>query len=60
MSCLDDDIQFLGASPNSGFSVEIEETGPSRVRVEFEGASDSWRVEATCSDGVVSSDVSES
>ena len=60
VSCLGDSVAFLRAFPNAGYSYEIEEKGPSRVRVEFENSDTSWRVQATCNDGVMTSDVSES
>ncbi len=29
-------VELVGAAPNSGFSIEIKESGPDRVEVEFE------------------------
>ena len=42
------------ARPDTGFAIEVNDTGPDRVEVEFEGSGDSdteTRVRATCVDG---------
>jgi hypothetical protein len=42
------------ASPDTGFAIEVDETGPRRVQVEFEGQGDNdakTRVRAWCVDG---------
>jgi len=40
-----------GAVAYSGFDVEVDDTGPDRVRVEFESDESRVRVEAECVDG---------
>ena len=42
------------ASPDTGFAIEVDDTGPDRVQVEFEGQGDNdakTRVRAWCVDG---------
>ena len=47
-------IDFVSAQPSSGWSIEVEHTGPDDVRVEFEADEAKVRVEAVCVDGVPS------
>ena len=45
-------ISLASARPNSGWSIEVDKTGPDDLRVEFENADDGRvRVEATCAGG---------
>jgi hypothetical protein len=54
VACTGDTIRLVTSSPNPGFRVELDETGPDKVRVEFENTDDerNTRVEATCDSGV--------
>ncbi len=48
-------IALGGARPASGWSIEVDHTGPDDLRVEFENADDARvRVEAACVDGIPS------
>jgi hypothetical protein len=48
-------IALVGAQPTSGWTVELDHTGPDDLRVEFENADDAGvRVEATCINGAPS------
>lgn len=51
VECRGSAIRLTGASPNSGYSVETDHTGPDDVRVEFESGERRTRVEASCSGG---------
>lgn len=46
-------VELQAATPASGFGVEIDDDGPDRVRVEFEGEDDEFRVEARWRDGTL-------
>lgn len=46
-------VELQGATPAPGFGVEIDDDGPDRVRVEFEGEDDDYRVEARWRDGTL-------
>ena len=45
------EVELQAATPASGFSVEIDDSGPTRVRVEFESDDADIRVEARWRDG---------
>ena len=45
-------IGLTGSTAYSGYSLEVDERGPDRVRVEFETEERRTRVEAECRDGV--------
>lgn len=45
------EVELKAATPAAGFSVEIDDRGPDRVRVEFEGEDDDVRVEVEWEDG---------
>ena len=47
-------IRLTGATPNSGYAVEVDDSGPDRLRVEFESGDGDHktRVEAECRGGV--------
>ncbi|HET8740824.1 MAG TPA: hypothetical protein VFO17_13960 [Acidimicrobiia bacterium] len=45
------EVDLQAATPASGFGVEIDDPGPSRVRVEFENDDDRVRVEARWENG---------
>jgi hypothetical protein len=47
-------ISLASARPNSGWSMEVDHTGPDDVRVEFENGDGRVRVEATCAGGTPS------
>jgi hypothetical protein len=44
-------VELHAATPASGFSVEVDDSGPTRVRVEFESDDADIRVEARWQDG---------
>ena len=44
-------VSLTGATPHSGYAVEVDDTGPDRVRVEFETDETRIRVEAECVGG---------
>lgn len=46
-------VELQAATPAPGFGVEIDDDGPDRVRVEFEGEDDEFRVEARWRDGTL-------
>ncbi len=52
--CTGSVIRGAGAHPNSGWTIEVDDNGPDRVRVEFETSDGDQdvRVEAFCVDGV--------
>ena len=50
-------IALGGAQPTSGWSMEIDHTGPDDLRVEFENGDVRVRVEATCVDGTPSFEI---
>lgn len=39
-------VHFKAAVPQSGYSTDVEETGPNRVRVEFEREGEHFRFQA--------------
>jgi len=45
------EVELQAATPASGFSAEIDDSGPTRVRVEFESDDADIRVEARWRDG---------
>lgn len=45
------EVELQAATPAAGFSVEIDDRGPERVRVEFEGEEDDFGVEVEWEDG---------
>lgn len=51
--CTGPTVRLVGAQPASGWKVEVDDTGPNRVRVEFEGSDERTRVrvEAGCAGG---------
>ncbi len=46
-----EEVELQAATPAAGFSVEIDDSGPKRVRVEFEGDDDDIRIEIEWDDG---------
>lgn len=51
-ACRGSSIELTGATPSSGFTMEVDDVGPDRIRVEFENDESRTRVEAECVDGV--------
>ena len=51
VSCSDQTISLLYASPQDGWRVEIEKRGPDKVEVDLESAGAGTRVSATCVNG---------
>jgi hypothetical protein len=52
--CRDGAIALGSARPNSGWSIEVDHTGPDDLRVEFENGDARVRVEASCVGGTPS------
>jgi hypothetical protein len=52
--CRKSAIDFVSAQPASGWSIEVDHTGPVDLRVEFEAGEAKTRVEAVCVGGVPS------
>lgn len=53
------EVELQAATPAPGFSVEIDDDGPDRVRVEFEAEDGRARVEARWQGGDLEIDVDE-
>lgn len=53
------EVELQAATPAPGFSVEVDDAGPPRVRVEFEGENADVRVEARWDDGSLDIDVDD-
>lgn len=53
-------VELLGATPNPGFSVEVEKAGPSSVEVEFKGSHYEASFHAEWRDGHLDVDTGES
>ena len=53
-------VELQAATPAPGFEVELDDTGPQRVRVEFESEDRDIRVEARWANGSLDVEVSES
>lgn len=51
------EVELQAATPSPGFGVELDDTGPRRVRVEFESDTEDIRVEARWEDGSLVVDV---
>ena len=49
--CRGQAVSLVGAQPASGWSIEVDKTGPEQLRVEFENGEGRVRVEARCVDG---------
>lgn len=52
-------VELQAATPAAGFSVEVDDNGPDRVRVEFESGDDDFRVEARWEGGQLSIEVDD-
>ena len=50
--CSGEVIHLVSSSPNSGFTMEVSDAGPGEVRVRFRSSSESYDIQANCSDGV--------
>jgi len=48
-----DSIAFVGAVPNPGWTVHLDENKPERVKVEFERGADEVELEASCESGSI-------
>lgn len=53
------EVELQAATPAPGYAVEIDDPGPPRVRVEFEGDGDEVRVEARWERGGLDIDVDQ-
>ena len=51
------EVELQAATPAPGFAVEVDDAGPTRVRVEFEGQDDDARVEVRWDGGTLDIDV---
>lgn len=54
-----EEVELQAATPAPGFSVEVDDDGPDRVRVEFDGDSLEVRVEARWENGALEVDIDE-
>jgi hypothetical protein len=54
-----EDVELQAATPAPGFDVELKDSGPQRVRVEFESEESDIRVEAEWKDGELDIRVSD-
>jgi hypothetical protein len=52
-------VSLVAASPQPGYSMEVDETGPSRVRVRFRSDAGESDVRVTCSLGQPVPDINE-
>ena len=52
-------IEFLWATPNSGFQVEVKSVGPEQVEVEFEGSNHKSDIKVTVNGGVLRPEINE-
>ncbi len=52
-------VTLIGAVPNAGFTVDVEEAGPTRVKVEFESESHESEFDAYWSNGELIVDIDE-
>ena len=50
-------IKLLGAVPAAGWSLEVESSGPEKVRVEFEMSNEESEIEITCENGLLRADI---
>lgn len=51
------EVELQAATPAPGFGVEVDDPGPPRVRVEFEGGDAGIRVEIRWEDGALDVDI---
>jgi len=58
ISCLGDEISLNGAIPSSGFAVEIKDSGPDEVRVEFRTDETEIEVRVECEAGIPDVEIS--
>lgn len=58
-SCSGTAVSLVAATPTGGWGAEVEDSGPDRVRVDFEDDETRTRIEATCVDGSPSFHVEE-
>jgi hypothetical protein len=54
-----DSVVRVVASPNPGWEMVEESTGPDEVEVEFVNEDDEWRIRARCRDGVIDGEVDD-
>lgn len=54
-----DQVRLESATPNPGFSMEVRETGPDEVRVEFSRVEESYEVRVRWDEGELDIQVSE-
>jgi hypothetical protein len=54
-----EEVELQAATPVPGFSVEVDDDGPERVRVEFDSDSSEVRIEVRWENGALSVDVDE-
>ncbi len=59
VSCTGTLARLVGATPTGGYGTEVEDSGPDRVRVDFESEESRTRIEASCVDGSPSFSVEE-
>lgn len=59
VTCQGDNVALSGAVPASGYTAEVEESGPDRVRVEFKGSDAESEIRVECDNGVPDPEISE-
>jgi len=61
VSCTGDEVSLNGAIPSTGYTAEVDDSGPDRVRVEFTDDDDNEsEIRVECSDGVPDPEIIES
>jgi hypothetical protein len=52
------EVELNAATPLPGFDVEVDDAGPPKVRVEFDGDDSDFRVDAEWRDGALDVEIS--
>jgi hypothetical protein len=52
-------ITLLSAVPLSGWDLDLESSGPSKVRVDFDSGEDESEIEIVCQNGQLEEDISD-
>ena len=59
ISASEPEVRFVGASPAAGYTIEVDDRGPSQVKVEFDGAGGESEFVAKWESGVLVVDIDE-
>jgi hypothetical protein len=57
VTCQGDSVSLSGAVPAAGYTADVEESGPDRVRVDFSSDDDEWEIRVECSSGTPSPEI---